>query len=451
MRAGLAAADADLFWASRYRVTDQFLLYCFAAHSDTVPGQVLDELRGRAETIGDLHLRVSPGWGDLAFPRWREAPIDDDAFEYHPMPKTWDECREAIAVLLGEGLDATERTWRAHLFGPVRGAPDPQGSRAGGPAIVVVLQVSHALADGRGATELARTLLSEPAAPVEPPAVGRAKSGPPPSGRDGPGAADLAAAALGAAALPVRLAAGVGLGLLAWGRGTREYSGDPAPALLPATALNREPGVRRRVDLIVTNAAAVRIGGSSVTASVLVVLAEVLTRLFGAVDPALTVELMIARPEEAAADDAARNRFFTAGVALHPELAPAARVRAIAAGIAAARRRDASPARQDDRRAAALTPPLLRALGVRMGAAAPPPERVTGATVVSSVNRGPADLWLAGGQVQFTAGFPALSAAHAMTVGIHGLGSTVTVSITTDPDVVDADRIVGLLRTALHR
>ncbi len=88
---------------------------------------------------------------------------------------------------------------------------------------------------------------------------------------------------------------------------------------------------------------------------------------------------------------------------------------------------------------------MLRAFGVR---AAPrdTPARVAGAAVVSSVNRGPADLTLAGGRVLFTAGFPALSAAHALTIGVHGIGDAVTVSVTTSPSVVpEAGRFIGLL------
>ena len=44
---------------------------------------------------------------------------------------------------------------------------------------------------------------------------------------------------------------------------------------------------------------------------------------------------------------------------------------------------------------------------------------------------------LAGGRVRLTAGFPALSAVHALTHGVHGIGDAVTVSVLADPDVVD--------------
>ncbi|MFZ2510552.1 MAG: hypothetical protein WAW85_05610, partial [Gordonia sp. (in: high G+C Gram-positive bacteria)] len=106
---------------------------------------------------------------------------------------------------------------------------------------------------------------------------------------------------------------------------------------------------------------------------------------------------------------------------------------------------------------AALTPPVLRALAVRLahgGGRAPgdtPPGGVSGALVVSSVNRGPADLTLAGGTAVFTAGFPALSGVHLASLGVHGLGETITVALTTDPDRVDADHLGRMLETALRR
>ena len=428
--ADLAPADADMFWASRRRASDQFLLYCFAAHGDTPVDRLIRELRGHADQIPDLHLRVAPVWRDLAYPRWCTAAVGDGRFRHHPGSGTWDEARAAIAGLLTEPLDPTVHTWRVHLFGPVSGAP-----RASGAATVVVVQISHALADGRGASGLARALLGGTV-----PEAGTAPGDPP----------GVVAAMVGAAEVPLRLAAGLGLGLLAWRRAGREPA-EPGPAPLPATVLNRRPGPSRRVDMVVTDAELLRVGGASITASFLAVLAPVLTDFLPDADPALAVELTVARSDGDERPDAARNWFHTAGVRLHPDLAPDARAQAIAAEIAGARRRDETPARRADRRAAAVAAPVLRAFAARVAASAPAPERVTGVTVVSSVNRGPADLRLAGGDVLFSAGFPALSAAHAMTIGLHGLGGTVTVSVTTDPATVDADRFVGMLRSALGR
>ncbi|WP_344782497.1 hypothetical protein [Gordonia caeni] len=391
---------------------------------------MIRELRGHADRIPDLHLRVAPVWRDLAYPRWCTAAVGDGQFRHHRGPRTWDECRAAVADLLTEGLDPTVHSWRVHLFGPVTGAP-----RASGPATVAVVQISHALADGRGASDLARALLGgtvpeTAAVPGDPPGA--------------------VAAMVGAAEVPLRLVAAFGLGLVAWRRAGPEPA-ESGPEPLPATVLNRRPGPLRRVDLVVTDAELLRLGDASITVSVLAVLAQVLTDFLPDADPALAVELTLARSDGFDHSDVARNRFHTAGVRLYPDLAPDARAQAIAAEITDARRRDETPARRADRRAAAVTPPVLRAFAARVAANAPAPDRVTGVTVVSSVNRGPADFRLAGGDVLFTAGFPALSAVHAMTIGVHGLGGTVTISVTTDPAAVDADRFVRVLRSALGR
>lgn len=54
---------------------------------------------------------------------------------------------------------------------------------------------------------------------------------------------------------------------------------------------------------------------------------------------------------------------------------------------------------------------------------------VIGNTVVSSINRGPADLTFGGAPVAFTAGYPALSPAMGVTHGLHGIGDTVAISV----------------------
>jgi hypothetical protein len=78
------------------------------------------------------------------------------------------------------------------------------------------------------------------------------------------------------------------------------------------------------------------------------------------------------------------------------------------------------------------------------------PASVIGNTVVSSVFRGADDLEFGGGRVRFTAGFPALSPAMGLTHGVHGIGDTVTVSVTTSSALMpDLDRYAELLRAEL--
>lgn len=54
--------------------------------------------------------------------------------------------------------------------------------------------------------------------------------------------------------------------------------------------------------------------------------------------------------------------------------------------------------------------------------------------------------------MRFTSGFPGLSPVQALTHGVHGIGDTVTLSVTTSPDVLDAAglaRYVALLHEAV--
>jgi hypothetical protein len=62
---------------------------------------------------------------------------------------------------------------------------------------------------------------------------------------------------------------------------------------------------------------------------------------------------------------------------------------------------------------------------------------VTGNTVVSSVNRGAADLHFGGCRVILTAGYPALSPMMGLTHGVHGIGDTIAVSVHAAESAVD--------------
>ena len=447
----LAPADADMFWHSQYRPSDQFALYCFAAQPDSTAEHIQSELARRRAAVTDLDLRVAPAWRDLAFPRWVSGAGGEPVIR-HDGPTSWTECTELVAGLLTDRLDATAAASRLHLIGPICGAPCSTG-----PVWVVVLQVSHALADGRGVAGLARALLGGDRGVVPPIDSGRA-----------PG---IAAAASGALVAPLRMATGLGLGLRAWRQFGKQDSGKqetvPAPVPQPATALNRMPGDGRRIDLIVVGKDDVAVADFPVTVSVLARLAEALAAYLAEQDDVesgsgehdragLSVELTVGRSDDER-EPGSRNNFHNVAVGVRPDLPIRERAAVIAAQITAAQERDRSPSRRAERRAAAITPPVLRALAARLthhGPQAPgaaPSGAVLGAVVVSSVNRGPADLTLAGGPVLFTAGFPALSSVHIASVGVHGLGDTVTVSVTTDPKILVTERLIGLSRAALQR
>jgi hypothetical protein len=114
------------------------------------------------------------------------------------------------------------------------------------------------------------------------------------------------------------------------------------------------------------------------------------------------------------------------------------------------RRRFEHPAtRAADRAFAAVPAPLLR-WGVSMFDAEARPAQVAGNTVVSSINRGAADLNFGGAPVVLTATFPPLSPLMGLTHGVFGIGDTVTISVHAAASAVpDIDAYVRLLDGAL--
>ena len=76
---------------------------------------------------------------------------------------------------------------------------------------------------------------------------------------------------------------------------------------------------------------------------------------------------------------------------------------------------------------------------------------VIGNTVVSSVNRGAADLSFGGAPVVLTAGYPALSPMMGLTHGVHGIGDTVAISVhAAESAIGDVDAYVDRLDAALR-
>jgi hypothetical protein len=76
--------------------------------------------------------------------------------------------------------------------------------------------------------------------------------------------------------------------------------------------------------------------------------------------------------------------------------------------------------------------------------------RVAGNTVVSSVNRGAADLSFGDARVVLTAGYPALSPMMGLTHGVHGIGDTVAISVhAAESAIGDIDAYLELLDAAL--
>ncbi|MCW3471893.1 WS/DGAT domain-containing protein [Rhodococcus pyridinivorans] len=417
-------SDARREWLGDRIPGDLFALYCFDAPATPV-ADVLDELRSRAAVMGELQVRMVEVPAGLDYPYWAAHTPAEDRFVVHESG-SYEQMLVALSGLVATRVDVTVSPWRLHVFPHVTGAP-----RGNGPALVVVLQMSHAFADGVRTSALARDLLAGTATPTTPPRVLS------PAGM-------LTRAVL---RLPFSIPRVIADGRRSVdaARQLADPSVPPPTPGRPLVAVNTAPGPRRTVRTLVFDSVALRSVGT-VTIGALTAIGAALSQFLG-------VDELSAEVPVAVAPGTARNSYRNVGVDLHCALRdPHERAAAIAADLALQRIRARHPAmairvRTDDH----VPAPLLRFGTDRLDLSVVPPT-VTGNTVVSSVYRGPADLELGGGRVRFTSGFPGLSPVQALTHGVHGIGDTVTLSVTTSPDVLDAAglaRYVSLLHEAV--
>ncbi|WP_282785127.1 MULTISPECIES: wax ester/triacylglycerol synthase domain-containing protein [unclassified Nocardia] len=496
----LAPRDATMYWLSTRTRNDLFLLYCFA---DTgVPtAELRTAIAERTTSIPDLLVRVLDVPANLAYPRWTPCEFADSQFVEHVLEKSdWSELLAALGKLVDTSLDAADRPWLLHLFRGVADAPT-----ATGPVIVAVLQLSHALADGRRAADLARALFTEhdEAAPIPLPLSGnrtavervkdRDQAGDGRSSRRsddrrhgtsaGPSTPDDATAARGsggsagkwAAVLPDRVtswfAAATALPRIPLGmartvfrgytayRAQRELAELTERNELPPPASGYPPNLLHgngavpghSVRMLVFDTADLRTPGRTVTVVALTAVSLTLQRYLsarGEPADALGAQVPMAVPGNPGGQ---RNSYRDLSVDLaidEPDLCR--RADRIAATMATRRTRATHPLHAAQDAVTAALPALLLHRDVTTYPIDILPDQVSGHTVVSSVHRGPADLTLGNGRVHFTAGFPALGSVMHLTHGIHGLGDTVTFSVHADPVVIpDPDTYVRLLSTAV--
>jgi hypothetical protein len=184
--------------------------------------------------------------------------------------------------------------------------------------------------------------------------------------------------------------------------------------------------------------------GPTVTVGVLAAISHALAgylRTLGEDPSTLGAEVPMAKSRARIAN----NHFGNVGVGLHPNLPFDERVARIGDELDERRRRGQHPAfAAGDLSLAAVPAPLLH-WGVRQFDASARSPVVTGNTVVSSVNRGRADLRFGGRPVVLTAGYPALSPMMGLTHGVHGIGDTIAISVHADESVVDVDDYVDRL------
>ncbi len=441
----LSGFDARFHWTRKAFPSDQFLLFCFAAPREW-PEPQAEWLISRARGIEDLNLVVREVPGGLDYPLLIPRMASERNIAIHRLPgRRWVDCLDAVAELIGDQLRADEAAWRIHLIGPVDDTPAGPG-----PAVVVVLQIAHVLGDGRRTSLIARDLLSHSALPdLE---------------LDSSFGVAARSAAAGAARFPMQFAQTLRWGMASYSESRRGVDpgvigafGSPG---VPITVLNRPSGPRRLLRTVLLNRGALTTTGTTVTASVMSAIAQALAEYLdlGPGHP-LAAELTIGTTPQAGI----RNNFRNRGIPLATDVSSLS-IRAQMIGTSIAQARAEARDRRSDTawRAEQATPPALVRIGARSFDVNRIPERMTGVTVVSSVHRGAATLsvdpdgdgsgYLGGGQVLFTAGFPALSPMQGLTHGIHGIGDTVTVSVNTSPDVMpDVDRYVEMLRESFAR
>ncbi|MBV9320791.1 MAG: DUF1298 domain-containing protein [Mycobacterium sp.] len=408
----MAAVDAQFYWMSAKIPNDQFLLYAFAGEPAPLR-EAIDALRCRAQACPDLAMRVDDG-SVLTYPKWVPAAVEPEHIVAHELADdTWRGCLDAVVRLAEHQLDIRRMPWRLHVFTGVHGIPTSTG-----PGTVAVMHAAHALADGSRASALAGWLFGRAAAIPEVPAH---------SPRF----------------LPLRAieAARTHRGMV---RDTRAGRLPPPVGSRPPLATNARPAGGRAVRTLVRHRS--QLGSPTVTVAVLAAVSTALSDHLGKSADSLGAEVPMAKPGVRQA----HNHFGNIVVGLYPRLALDTRKQRIAADLADGRRRAEHPAaRSADRAFAAVPAPLLR-WGTAQFDAAARPSLVSGNTVVSSVDRGAADLHFGTAPVLLTTGYPALSPAMGLTHGVHGIGDTVAISVhAAESAVGDIDVYVQRLDAAL--
>jgi WS/DGAT C-terminal domain len=408
----MAAVDAQFYWMSAKVPNDDFMLYAFDGEPAELERAIEQVLR-RARVCPDLGLRVDDG-SALTYPRWVAAPVGPEHVVRHrPDDPSWRGCLTAVAGLADSQLDIRRMSWRLHVFAPVLGVPGVAGA-----GTVAVMQVPHAVADGIRSAGLAAWLFGRN---VPVPECAR------------PPADFFPWRAFDAGRTHRRLVRDLRAGLL-----------QPGVGLRTPLATNARPDGTRSMHALVRHRA--QLNGPTVTVAVLAAVSTALSQLLGGSVDALGAEVPMAKPEA----PPARNRFGNAVVGLYPGLGTDDRLERIATDLANARRRFEHPAtRSADRAFAAVPAPLLR-WGVSLFDADARPAQVAGNTVVSSINRGAADLSFGSAPVVLTATFPPLSPLMGLTHGVLGIGDTVAITVHAAQSAVpDIDGYLQLLDAAL--
>jgi Wax ester synthase-like Acyl-CoA acyltransferase domain len=433
----MAPVDAQMYWMSDKIPNDQFLLYAF----DGAPERLdvaIDDVLDRARAVADLGLRIADVDCALDYPYWVRGGVDREQVVVHGDAATdWPDCLRTVAALADDQLDPREYTWRLHLVQAVEGVPN-----CGRVATVAVLQVTHALADGIRSSALARAIF----APQPPGDQVTAQAQTPYS--------VVQTAALAAIRFPKQI------GSLGWRaveatRTHRQLVDDVACGAVPPPSegrpllsTNSRPEGERAIRTLVFRRD--DFPGPTVTISALTAISLALSdhlRSTGEDPDTLGAEVSM----EKFGKPMGRNHFRNVGIGLYSGT-PALEVRTgqIAEALGERQLRNSHPAlRASDEAFAAIPAPLLR-WGVSQFDPAVVPASVSGNTVVSSVNRGAADLRFGDRPVVLTAGYPALSPVMSVTHGVHGIGDNVAISVhASQAAIEDIDGYMDMVRASV--
>lgn len=413
----MAPVDAMWFWLSRKLPSDQFQVYAFEGAADL--DAATDQILKRAHGCADFQVRARETALRVGYPYWAHGKPDPDQVVVHGFPKpSWAECLAELGRLMSDHqLDVRRAPWRVHLFPDVLDVPGSPG-----PSTVAVLQISHILADGVRSSAMAGYLFGRDAAPPQP--VPRKR-------------VSILRAALTARRLRRELERDIAEGAVP----------EPRALVAPLSTNNQPSGpqhlrtlVRRRSELP---------ANASVTVGLLAAMSEALSGYLTARGEDVS-ELAVALPVSKPGERYANNAFDYVAVGLYPEATLEERLSLIEAELTTRRGARLHPAHAATERLFDAVPAPLRRLGVAIFNIDKRPSSMMAHTILSSVNRGAADLSLAGRPVILTSGYPAQIPICGLTHGAHGIGDTVAISVySAESAMADIDEYVDRLDAAL--
>ncbi|WP_072802912.1 wax ester/triacylglycerol synthase domain-containing protein [Rhodococcoides yunnanense] len=460
---GLALVDASFYYSSAHGgPQDQYLLLAFDSGDGGAPAfaDIVDHVSERAPRIPALTRRLRDSPLGIEHPAWVPSDVapKDHIVRHDLAGRSWAEFQELFGDIVTQRVDASKRPWILHVVTGVDGVPGVRGD-----ATITILQISHAVTDGLGASRLMRALFTADAAhPTD-------IEGELP-GHSGRRHRRVVSAAIAGAAAPYRLAQSRILSVLAVRAYRRHVRDQPDIAVqrcqpVSPTSLNGRPTEARSVSITLVPVADLRRDGFSVTSSAMTAMGLALGRYFrakGEVVDRISTFVPIALP--AATRWRSSNRTVLGAIDLHTGVSDTSeRASLIDDDLRAEKRRVHHERLLDMPRAHSLSPaPITRSMirkavlrravirsALSAGATASI-DTIRGHTNIVSVNRGPADLELCGSRSVFTAGAPFLDNGRCLSHGFYGLGETIAVCLVVCPDSVsDLDTYSAMLHDAL--